>query len=258
MNPCKTVEILKVPVAVVNMMDFLRHLESFLNTEGPSEYITVTGVHGIMESERDAEIARAHRNAWMCVPDGMPTVWIGRYYGHLSMGRVCGPDMMLEAMKNLSCSHFLFGGGDGVVERLKSSLENRFDKVKITGTYTPPFREMNGEEFNNLAGLLKDQHPDIIWVGLSTPKQELWMMRNIHRLTCRLMIGVGAAFDFNAGLIKRAPRWMQQIGLEWLYRLIVEPRRLWKRYMINNPLFIGLILLQFLGLRKPEIEKKRI
>ena len=258
MNPCKTVEILKVPVAAVNMMDFLRHLESFLNTEGPSEYITVTGVHGIMESERDTEVARAHRNAWMCLPDGMPTVWIGRIYGNRQMGRVSGPDMMIESMKHVSCRHFLFGGGEGVAQKLKLSLESSFENITITGTYTPPFRDMNDDEFNDLTELLEDQRPDIIWVGLSTPKQELWMMRNIHRLTCRLMIGVGAAFDLNAGLLKRAPLWMQQNGLEWLYRLTVEPRRLWKRYLINNPIFIGLILLQFLGLRKPETDKKRI
>jgi N-acetylglucosaminyldiphosphoundecaprenol N-acetyl-beta-D-mannosaminyltransferase len=146
--------------------------------------------------------------------------------------------------------HFLFGGGEGVVEKLKARLEERIAGVQIVGTFTPPFRPLNDVEEAELARRVAEAKPHCFWVGLSTPKQERFMAKYLPRLETTLMFGVGAAFDFHAGLIPQAPSWMQRAGLEWLYRLGKEPKRLWKRYFKNNPLFVGRALMQKLGLRK--------
>jgi N-acetylglucosaminyldiphosphoundecaprenol N-acetyl-beta-D-mannosaminyltransferase len=187
----------------------------------------------------------------------MPTVWMGKLAGHPEMDRVYGPDLM-ELICRTGVSkgwkHFLYGGAAGVAEELKAKLEARFLGVKIVGTYTPPFRPLETEEERDLIQRVERVRPDLFWVGLSTPKQERFMAAFLPKLETKLMVGVGAAFDFHAGKVRQAPRWIQRSGLEWAYRIGQEPRRLWKRYARNNPLFVGRVLLQKSGLRRYSLE----
>jgi N-acetylglucosaminyldiphosphoundecaprenol N-acetyl-beta-D-mannosaminyltransferase len=219
-------------------------------------YICVTGVHGIMEAQRDANFRAILNRSFLCTPDGMPTVWVGRLQGHRRMRRVYGPDFMLE-MCRLSVGrgyrHFLYGGNPGVAETLKQRLESVVPGVSIVGTYTPPFRPLTSAEEDELIKAVAAAHPDIIWVGLSTPKQEYFMARMSNRLDTHLMVGVGAAFDIHAGLLADAPQWMKTCGLQWLHRLLMEPRRLWRRYLTNNPKFLWNITLQLSGIREFDV-----
>lgn len=220
-------------------------------------YVCVTGVHGVSEAQSDPEFRRILNNAFLNTPDGMPMVWYGKLNKSCIMGRVYGPDLMLricEASRNNPIKHYLYGGGNGVTEKLKASLRSRFPFIDIVGTNTPPFRPLTPEEDDSLTDEINLLKPDIIWVGLSTPKQERFMSAYLDRFDVTLMFGVGAAFDFHAGLMPQAPSWMQKSGLEWLYRLSKEPKRLWKRYLVNNPLFLTRAALQLTGLRKFPIQ----
>jgi N-acetylglucosaminyldiphosphoundecaprenol N-acetyl-beta-D-mannosaminyltransferase len=204
-------------------------------------YVCVTGVHGVTEAQGDPKFRRILNEAFLNTPDGMPMVWMGRLQGFRDMRRVYGPDVMLrvcELSVARGFTHFFYGGGEGVADALKERLEQRFPGLKVVGTYTPPFRALTAEEETQLAERLSELKPDIVWVGLSTPKQERFMAEHWQKLDATLFFGVGAAFDFHAGRVRQAPRWMQWCGLEWLFRLCCEPRRLWKRYFRNNPLFI--------------------
>jgi N-acetylglucosaminyldiphosphoundecaprenol N-acetyl-beta-D-mannosaminyltransferase len=219
-------------------------------------YVAVTGVHGVSEAQTDREFRRILNSAFLNTPDGMPMTWVGRLQGFKKMDRVYGPDLMLElcaASMDGSVRHFLYGGAPGVAEALQSSLESRFPGLCVCGTYTPPFRPLNPEEESELVTQINSLRPDILWVGLSTPKQERFMAAYLHKLPVKIMIGVGAAFDIHSGRVRQAPYWMQRSGLEWFFRLCQEPGRLWKRYLIKNPLFVARILAQFTGLRRYSI-----
>jgi len=219
-------------------------------------YVAVTGVHGVSEAQTDREFRRILNSAFLNTPDGMPMTWVGRLQGFKKMDRVYGPDLMLElcaASIDGSVRHFLYGGAPGVAEALQSSLESRFPGLCVCGTYTPPFRPLNPEEESKLVTQINSLPPDIFWVGLSTPKQERFMAAYLHKLPVKIMIGVGAAFDIHSGRVRQAPYWMQRSGLEWFFRLSQEPGRLWKRYLIKNPLFVARILAQFTGLRRYSI-----
>ena len=161
------------------------------------------------------------------------------------MTRVYGPDLVLATcQRSLTTGyrHFFYGGNDGVADLLAKRLTQKFPGLVVTGTYTPPFRPLTPEEDAEVVARINAASPEIVWVGLSTPKQEYWMAEHVGRINAPVMIGVGAAFDFHAGLKKQAPVWMRHSGLEWLFRLASEPRRLWKRYLVNNPAFISLAL----------------
>jgi N-acetylglucosaminyldiphosphoundecaprenol N-acetyl-beta-D-mannosaminyltransferase len=247
-----TVNILGVPIAAINIREAVEKIEECIQS-GKQIYVTVTGVHGIMESQYHDEVKRIHRAAGMCVPDGMPTVWVGKLQGYKNMDRVYGPDLMLEVIRRSvekGYTHFFYGGKEGVPELLTDRFVERFPLLKIVGMLSPPFGPMSEEEESKLHDLIEKLSPDILWVGLSTPKQERWMAAHVGKLNAKVMIGVGAAFDFHAGLVRQAPHWIQRIGLEWFFRLCVEPRRLWRRYLYNNPRFVLLMLLQLLRLKK--------
>ncbi len=221
-------------------------------------YICVTGVHGVMEARADSQFRRILNGAFLNTTDGMPLVWLGRHATRSSIERVYGPDLMLEvfaATQKTDCRHFFYGGAPGVAGELQASLEARFPGVTVCGTYTPPFRPLNSEENKELSELVRETRPDIIWVGLSTPKQERFMAEYLPLLDVSLMVGVGAAFDFHSGRVRQAPRWIQRSGFEWLYRMCCEPRRLAKRYLSNNPRFLAAIALQLSGLRKYPLEE---
>ena len=252
------VNVLGVGVHAVNMHSTATILECHIrtNTKG---YVCLTGVHGIMEVQRDSDLRSVFAEALLVVPDGMPTVWLGHLQGFRTMERVFGPDLMLEIIGRnefRDCVHFFCGGAPGVADSLREEMIRRFPWVKIAGTFAPPFRQMTSEEENDLAAKVRSLQPDIIWVGLSTPKQELFMGRYLPMLDTKLMIGVGAAFLFHTGAIRDSPLWVKRAGLQWVHRLMQEPARLWKRYLMNNPLFILLIFLQFGGLKRYKLDLK--
>ena len=225
---------------------------------GTKGYVCATGVHGVMEAQRDSGFREVLSRALLVVPDGMPTVWMGRLQGFRCMQRVFGPDLMLAVIGSAAmrgCSHFLYGGDRGVAQHLESSLRERFPAVRIVGTYTPPFRALDEAERSELCSFIEELRPDIVWVGLSTPKQERFMAEYLPLLRTTVMIGVGAAFDFHTGRLQDSPQWIKRLGLQWLHRLMQEPGRLWKRYLVNNPLFIMQAALQIAGVRRLPIEQ---
>lgn len=251
--------ILGVGVSAINMEMALRTIEEWIARQEP-HYVCVTGVHGVMESWRDGELRRTHNAAGLVTPDGMPLVWLSRFMGFRQVERVYGPDLMLavcERSATRGYRQFFYGGAPGVAEKLASRLQSRFPGLQVAGFYSPPFRALTPEEDRTVAERINVAKPSILWVGLSTPKQERWMAEHVTRLNAPVLIGVGAAFDFHAGHKRQAPRWMQQGGLEWLFRLLMEPRRLWRRYLINNPWFLWLVLLQALG-RRPSRQESEV
>lgn len=220
-------------------------------------YVCVTGVHGVSEAQDDPAFRAILNRAFLTTPDGMPTVWMGRWQGFRQMRRVYGPDLMLrvcEFTRSRGFTHFLYGGAPGVAEALKGRLEQRFPGLNIVGTYTPPFRPLTTEEEQGLIRQVRELKPAIFWVGLSTPKQEKFMAQYWQALDATLFFGVGAAFDFHAGRMRQAPLWMQRSGLEWLFRLGCDPRRLWKRYLKNNPLFVFRAMCQLTHLKNYPLE----
>lgn len=227
--------------------------------EGRRGYVCLTGVHGIMEARRDPDLQSIYANALLVAPDGTPTVWIGHLQGLSKMQRVFGPDLMVEVIGRKELSHyrhFLCGGAPGVAEQLRGELIRRFPWARIVGTYAPPFRSMTAEEEGDLAAQIRSLRPDIIWVGISTPKQERFMYRYQPMLETKLMIGVGAAFLFHTGAIQDSPAWVKRAGMQWLHRLLQEPSRLWRRYLHNVPLFLVLAALQLAGLRRYAVRRE--
>ena len=246
--------VLGVRVSAIDMNDAVRFCDDHIQ-QGHRGYVCVTGVHGVMEAQNDQRFRKILNNSFLTTPDGMPTVWVGRLQGHGGMARVYGPDFMLR-MCELSLKrgyrHFLFGGDPRVAELLAESLVQRFPGLQIAGTYTPPYRLLNSAEEQELLEKVRASEPHILWVGLSTPKQERFMAQYIDKLPVNLLVGVGAAFNINSGRIADAPQWMKDSGLQWLHRLIQEPRRLVKRYAVNNSLFLCHIALQLTGIRSYE------
>jgi len=252
----KRVNVLGVGISVLNLRTALDAIAAAVRGRRKG-YVCVTGVHGVMEAQADAAFKETLNGAFLCTPDGMPMVWAGKINGHRDMGRVYGPDLMLDVCawsEQNPCRHFLFGGVPGVAEELRDKLTARFPKLQIVGSCTPPFRPLNAEEEKDFSERIRTTKPDILWVGLSTPKQEKFMAEYLPRLDVTLMVGVGAAFDFLSGRTRQAPRWMQRSGLEWFYRLGCEPRRLGRRYLRNNPRFALKYSGQLAGLKKYPLE----
>jgi N-acetylglucosaminyldiphosphoundecaprenol N-acetyl-beta-D-mannosaminyltransferase len=223
-------------------------------------YVCVTGAHGVIECQRDPELLRIHNRSLLTVPDGMPLVWLGKLQGHRTIGRVYGPDLMREILRrsapakgsptSKALAHFFCGATAQRLAQLVTSVERQFPGVRIAGVYAPPFRALDAEEAAALREMIEGLQPDFLWVGLSTPKQERFMAQMIDQLDATILVGVGAAFDLLAGVRGDAPEWMRRTGLHWLFRLIQEPGRLWRRYLRVVPAFAALSLLQLLGLRK--------
>jgi len=246
------VNVLGVGVSVLDQDRARKFLFDALRT-GQRGYVTVTGVHGVSEAQKDPELREIFHRALLVTPDGMPMVWVARLKGHASIRRVYGPDLMLnlcEHSRAENFSHFLYGGLPGVARALAHKLRERLPGLNIAGTFSPPFRQLNPTEREELEQIIRGTRPDFFWVGLSTPKQERFMAQFISILPeAKIFIGVGAAFDLLTGRVRQAPRWMQSAGLEWFFRLTQEPRRLARRYLVNNPLFIARAASQLLGLR---------
>jgi N-acetylglucosaminyldiphosphoundecaprenol N-acetyl-beta-D-mannosaminyltransferase len=251
-SPLPRANVLGVGVHAVNMDIAVRTIAVAV-AERRKGYICATGVHGVMEAQRNSGMLTALANALLVVPDGMPTVWMGHLQGLTSMARVFGPDLMLAVIGHPLMegrSHFLYGGRPGVAGALQITLTRLFPKAHMSGTYTPPFRRLSHGEQLELLDLVNSLRPDIVWVGLSTPKQEQFMADFLSRMNTTLMIGVGAAFNFHTGRIKDSPAWVKRCGLQWLHRLGQEPTRLWRRYLVNNPQFLVHAALQLSGIKQ--------
>ncbi len=252
----KWTNVLGVRVSAVNLKSATGLIQKAIE-DGRKEYVCVRDAHGVVRCQKDPELRSIHNRAFLVTPDGMPLVWALKHAGHVESDRVYGPDLMLsvfEAGSAKGLRHFLYGATAETLEQLQARLLAKFPQARIVGSYAPPFRQLSMQEEADIADRLNRSDADIIWVGLSSPKQELWMARMRDRLEAPMLIGVGAAFDFHAGLKRQAPRVIQRSGFEWAFRLLCEPRRLWRRYALVVPTFISLTAFQRLGLRKFPIE----
>jgi len=248
--------ILGVGVSAITMAMALDIIGSWIAHDA-REYVTVADVHSVMRTQRDAHLRQIHGRAGLVTPDGMPLVWLSRLYGQRGVERVYGPDLMMALCGHSAAyRHFFYGGKEGTPEKLAARLREKFPDLLVVGTCSPPFRPLTEEEDESVVSMINAAAPDIVWVGLGAPKQERWIADHRDRLDAPVLIGVGAAFDFLAGLKRQAPRWMQRSGLEWFFRLLCEPRRLGRRYLVNNPLFVFYVLLQLSGLRRVQPDER--
>lgn len=244
--------VLGVGVSAVNIPMTIAEIDRLIRA-GERSFVCVSGAHGIMECQRDERLREIHNRAGLVTPDGMPLVWISRWRGAKHVSRVYGPDLMLALCEHTAATghrHYFYGGADGVPEQLVQRLTARFPNLAVAGTHSPPFRQLTEEEDRSVIRGINATRPDIVWVGLSTPKQERWMAAHREVLDAAVLIGVGAAFDFHAGIKHQAPLWIQRSGLEWLFRLLSEPRRLWRRYAYIVPMFSVLVMLETIGVRR--------
>lgn len=240
----RTCDILGVKIAVTNLHTVIKQLTDHLE-EYRGNYVCVTNVHTTVMAHDNKKYLAVQNGGIMAVPDGKPLRLICRRKGFAMASRVAGPDLMpalLKLSEEKGYRHFFFGGTEETLAKLKENLEAQFPKLQIAGTYSPPFKplsEISKEEMQEVADRINATNPDFVWVGLGAPKQELWMARQKGKVNA-VMLGVGAAFDFHAGTMRRAPKWMQEMYLEWLYRLIKDPKHLLGRYLKTNFRFIWL------------------
>lgn len=242
---------LGVRVDAVQIADAIVRIEQWIAARGPSQYVAVTGMHGVSEAQNNPRFATILRHAGMVVSDGMPLVWLGRWHGYRNMKRrVYGPELTHAFCRETGDKyrHFFYGGAPSRADELAQMLHRKYG-IGIAGTYCPPFRPLTAEEDRQVVETINAANPDVIWVGLSTPKQENWMYEHCDKLRVPVMLGIGAAFDLCTGRLKQAPPWMRENGLEWLFRLLAEPRRLWRRYLVLGSAFAWNVSLELLGLR---------
>ncbi len=244
-------KVLGVRVDAVQIPEAITRISAWIAQREPGNYVAVTGMHGVKEAQHSAGFREILDKAGMVVADGMPLVWIGRARRFPMQRRVYGPELMETFFRVTGdrYRHFLYGGAPGVADQLAGVLRRRFG-ARVEGTYTPPYRPLNSEEEQELFHRVRACRPDVLWVGLSTPKQENWMARYRNRMEVPVLVGVGAAFDFLTGRSAQAPVWMRERGLEWFYRLATEPRRLWRRYLIYGPRFVWNVALEFAGIKR--------
>jgi N-acetylglucosaminyldiphosphoundecaprenol N-acetyl-beta-D-mannosaminyltransferase len=237
-----TVEILDVPLALTDYENMIELIDGFV-TARQRGYVCVCNVHTVMASAEDPELRDALMASSINVPDGQPLVWALNALGHPLTGRVYGPELMWRACEHAARTgtrFYLYGGrNQGALVQLALNLRQSHPGVRIVGGYSPPHRPLTEEERDAVADEINRSRADVVWVGIGVPKQEKWMRQMREDLDAPLLIGVGAAFDFHAGLVPQAPNWLQEAGLEWAYRLAHEPRRLWRRYMRYNPRFLA-------------------
>ncbi|SOH95455.1 N-acetylglucosaminyldiphosphoundecaprenol N-acetyl-beta-D-mannosaminyltransferase [Monaibacterium marinum] len=237
-----TFDVLGIPIAVTSLPDAQARIEGWA-ADQTGRYVGVREAASSMAMSDDPDLLAIAQGAAMNVPDGMPLVWIGKLRG-LPVQRTCGPDLIDHMMATSAQSrlkHYLYGGKEGVADTLRAVFESRYPGVQIVGTECPPFRALTQQEDAAVVERISASGADVVWVGISSPKQDVWMRDHVDALP-QTLIGVGAAFDFHSGAVQRAPVWMQKSGLEWLHRLSSEPRRLWRRYLILVPRFAWRVL----------------
>jgi N-acetylglucosaminyldiphosphoundecaprenol N-acetyl-beta-D-mannosaminyltransferase len=246
-------EILGVPVAMVDYERAIAVMDGLIDRDGRG-YVCAAPVHALMVAQDDAEMLAALRGSTMVVPDGMPVVWAANMLGERLGDRVYGPELMQRYSRHSAeRGHrvWLYGGRDqGSLVQLALSLRRDHPGIQVVGGYSPPFRPLSQDEEDTVVRQINEARPDVLWVGIGVPKQEKWMARMRDRLDVPVMCGVGAAFDFHAGRVSMAPAWMQERGLEWIYRTMQEPRRLLGRYLTTNPRFVAAFTRQYLRERR--------
>lgn len=250
-----TFTVLGVRVDAVQIPEAIARMEEWIARRDATKYVAVTGMHGVTEALHDEEFKKILNGAGMAVADGYPLVVLGRRKGFALPRRVYGPELMEEFLaktEGKGYRHFFYGGAEGVAEELARRMKNRFPGTLVAGTYGPPFRALTPAEEAEVAKRIGESCADIVWVGLSTPKQERWMARMRERLEAPVLVGVGAAFDFHTGRVRRAPKWMGEHGLEWAFRLAMEPARLWRRYLVYGSEFALHVAMEELRIRKYE------
>lgn len=246
-NNMKRFNVLGIGINVINLESTIRIMEEWIKNN-EQHYFCPTTVCVVMEAQKDATLKEILNSSGLTTPDGMPLVWVGRLSGHSTIGRVYGPDIMLSfsalaAQKGYT--NFYYGGASGVPEKLSAKLTENFPGLKVVGAYSPPFRPLTLEEDREIVDMINRANPDVLWVGLGSPKQDRWMTEHMGRVKAPVMVGVGAAFDFLSGRKRQAPVWIQRIGFEWLFRLLNEPKRLLPR-SLYNPQFVFKMMLHYL------------
>ncbi len=252
-EPVPHFRVLGVKVNAVQIPQVIAEMERWIADRAACHFIAVTGMHGVTEAQHDGDFKRILNSADLVVPDGMPLVWLGRRHGYTLKRRVYGPELMQTFCRSTSSRyrHFFYGGMPGVPSLLAATLKRDFG-VQVAGECSPPFRPLTEGEDADVVSTINSSHADILWIGLSTPKQERWMYEHRSRLRIPVVVGVGAAFDLNTGRLRQAPRWMRENGLEWSFRLLMEPRRLWRRYLVYGSQFVCSLALESIGLRNFE------
>ena len=250
--------VLGVPLALTDYEKTLDWIDAAV-AGGRRGYICVAAVHTVMACQEDPELREAVVGADFTVPDGQPLVWAMNALGHDLPSRVYGPELMERACARAARTGqkmYLYGGrNQGALVQLALNLRRRHPGLRIVGGYAPPFRDLTAEEEAAIVDEINRSGAEVVWVGIGVPKQEKWMARMRHRLTAPVLVGVGAAFDFHAGLVPQAPESIQRMGLEWAYRLAHEPRRLWKRYARYNPRFVTGFARQYARHRRAHIAR---
>lgn len=247
--------ILGIGISAISLDEAVQQMAAWIEKRS-RHYVNVCTVHTVMESHRDPALQRIINESGLSTPDGMPLVWLCRFHGHNTVTRVYGPDLMLafcEASVARGYRHFFYGGAPGVAQELAANLQSIYPGLKVAGTHSPPYRNVGAMEDPAVINAINTAQPDVIWVGLGTPKQDFWVSQHRPLLHAPVLTAVGAAFDFHTGRVPQAPSWMQRSGLEWLFRLMQEPGRLAYRYLIYNPLFVMHVLMQISGLRRYSI-----
>ena len=239
---------LGVRVDAAPIDEVVAQMEQWIGEGRNGRSIAATGMHGMVEAQHDPEFKNILNATDLVVADGMPLAWLARRKGYRLRERVYGPDLMLAFCKKVErrYRHFFYGGESGVAEQLAESLQRRFPGMEVAGVYSPPFRPLSVDEDEKIVALISNASPDVLWVGLGTPKQERWMFEHAHRIKVPVMVSVGAAFDLLSGRRRQAPRWLRDHGLEWLFRLVQEPGRLWRRYLLGGPQFLAYLALETL------------
>jgi N-acetylglucosaminyldiphosphoundecaprenol N-acetyl-beta-D-mannosaminyltransferase len=248
-----TQALLGIPLALTDYDRTLEWIDA-MAAAGHRGYVCVAAVHTVMASQEDPALREAVLGASFTVPDGQPLVWALNALGHRLGERVYGPELMDRACARAAHTglrFYLYGGqSEGALERLRVELQRKYPGLRLVGGHSPPFRELTVQEEADIAEDIERSGADVVWVGIGVPKQEKWMAAMRPRLTAPVLVGVGAAFDFHAGLVRQAPQWVQRAGLEWLFRLAQEPDRLWRRYLRYNPRFVAAVLRQYARARR--------
>jgi len=257
-NKPKFINICGMKVNIIQIPEVIKVMEGWIRGQDTGKYITVSNALDVVLGKKDSSIRDAVNNSSLSVPDGISLVLAARAYGYSLEKRVYGPDLLLEflrATQDKNYSHFFYGTTSKTLKRLDASLRKQFPKLKISGTCPSLFRKMTEEEDSKFIEVINNSQTDVLWVGIGCPLQELWMHEHKDKLKVPVMVGVGAAFDFLSGTKPQAPRWIRDNGFEWLFRLVSEPKRLWKRYLVGNSIFLWLFLNEFV---KVKILKKDI
>lgn len=253
LRPVPAIQVLGVKVHMVQMSDTLKLMDHWIQERERCRYIVATGMHGVMEARRDPDFKTIVNSADLFVPDGISLVWVARCRGFPLKKRVCGSDLMWDFFslaEEKGYRVFFYGDTEETLQQLSLRLRERFPRLQIAGVRSPPFRPLTLEEDEQEVRLIKESGADVVWVGLGLPKQERWMFQHRDALRVPVVVGVGAAFKFLSGQIARAPAWVGDHGLEWLWRLLHEPGRVWRRVLIDGPRFACLAVLELSGLKK--------